>query len=135
MRTVGGPTDHVVVVGAGLAGLSATLHLLGAGRAVTVLETADGPGGRAGSAVVGGYRIDTGASVLTMPELIEEALAAVGASLGRAVELTRLDPAYRARFADGSVLDVHTDADAMAGRCAGSPGRARRTATGGCGPG
>ena len=29
MRTVPGPTDHVVVVGAGLSGLSATLHLLG----------------------------------------------------------------------------------------------------------
>ncbi len=114
MRTVGGPTGHVVVVGAGLAGLSATLHLLGAGRAVTVLETADGPGGRAGSAVVDGYRIDTGASVLTMPELIEEALAAVGESPAERISLTRLDPAYRARFADGSVLDVRTDADAMA---------------------
>ncbi|NEB16831.1 phytoene desaturase, pro-zeta-carotene producing, partial [Streptomyces coelicoflavus] len=33
-RTVPGRTDHVVVVGAGLAGLAATLHLLGAGRRV-----------------------------------------------------------------------------------------------------
>lgn len=112
-RTVAGPADHVVVVGAGLAGLSATLHLLGAGRSVTVLEAAAGPGGRAGSATLGGYRIDTGASVLTMPELIDEALAAVGESLADRVVLTRLDPAYRARFADGSVLDVHADADAM----------------------
>jgi phytoene desaturase len=112
LRTVEGSTDHVVVVGAGLAGLSAALHLLGAGRAVTVLETADGPGGRAGSALMNGYRIDTGASVLTMPELVEEALAAVGETL--TVPLTRLDPAYRARFADGSTLDVHADADAMA---------------------
>ncbi len=32
MRTVGGRTDHVVVVGAGLAGLSAALHLAGRGR-------------------------------------------------------------------------------------------------------
>jgi phytoene desaturase len=102
------------VVGAGLAGLSATLHLLGAGRSVTVLESASGPGGRAGSALLDGYRIDTGASVLTMPELADEALAAVGESLADRLELTRLDPAYRARFADGSTLDVHADADAMA---------------------
>ncbi len=114
VRTVDGPTDHVVVVGAGLAGLSATLHLLGAGRAVTVLESADGPGGRAGSGAMAGYRIDTGASVLTMPGLIEEALAAVGESLAGRLTLTRLDPSYRARFADGSTLDVHADADAMA---------------------
>ncbi|HWM02882.1 MAG TPA: phytoene desaturase family protein [Actinophytocola sp.] len=107
-------TEHVTVVGAGLAGLSAALYLLGAGRSVTVLESADGPGGRAGSADMAGYRIDTGASVLTMPELVEEALAAVGAGMAGRLELTRLDPAYRARFADGSVLDVHSDADAMA---------------------
>jgi phytoene desaturase len=112
LRSVEGPTDHVVVVGAGLAGLAATLHLLGAGRAVTVLESADGPGGRAGSAVLDGYRIDTGASVLTMPELLDETLAAVGETFN--VPLTRLDPAYRARFADGTTLDVHADADAMA---------------------
>ena len=35
MRTVTGPTDRVVVVGAGLAGLSAALRLAGAGREVT----------------------------------------------------------------------------------------------------
>ncbi|WP_207770424.1 FAD-dependent oxidoreductase, partial [Frankia canadensis] len=38
MRTVEGPTDHVVIVGAGFAGLSAALRLAGAGRRVTVLE-------------------------------------------------------------------------------------------------
>ena len=31
-RTVKGKTDHVVIVGAGLAGLSAALRLAGAGR-------------------------------------------------------------------------------------------------------
>ncbi|MYV70037.1 FAD-binding protein, partial [Streptomyces sp. SID2131] len=37
MKRIAGPTDHVVVVGAGLAGLAAALHLLGAGRRVTVV--------------------------------------------------------------------------------------------------
>ena len=41
---VKGPTDHVVVVGAGLAGLSAALRLAGAGRKVTVLERESVPG-------------------------------------------------------------------------------------------
>jgi phytoene desaturase len=111
---VPGPTDHVVVVGAGLAGLSATLHLLGAGRRVTVLERAAEPGGRCGRHLLGGYRIDTGPTVLTMPELVEEAFAAVGATLREHLDLVPLHPAYRARFADGSILDVHTDPDAMA---------------------
>ncbi|WP_201408804.1 FAD-dependent oxidoreductase, partial [Mycobacterium paraintracellulare] len=47
MRTIDGRTDHVVVVGAGLAGLSAALHLAGRGRAVTVVEREPWPGGRA----------------------------------------------------------------------------------------
>ncbi|MGH3936801.1 MAG: phytoene desaturase family protein [Pseudonocardiaceae bacterium] len=113
MRTVPGPTDHVVVVGAGLAGLSATLHLLGAGRQVTLLEAQPYPGGRAGRMDLAGYRVDTGPTVLTMPELIDEALAAVGDSITARLDLVALHPAYRARFADGSVIDVHTDAAAM----------------------
>ena len=113
MKTVPGPTDHVVVVGAGLAGLAAALHLLGAGRSVTVVERAPEPGGRAGRADMGGYAIDTGPTVLTMPHLADEAFAAVGDSLARRVELIELHPAYRAQFADGSALDVHTGAEAM----------------------
>ncbi len=113
MRTVPGPTDHVVVVGAGLAGLSATLHLLGAGRQVTLLEAQPHPGGRAGRMDLAGYRLDTGPTVLTMPELVDEALAAVGDSVAARLDLVALHPAYRARFADGSVIDVHTDAAAM----------------------
>ncbi|GAB7029014.1 phytoene desaturase family protein [Streptomyces sp. NPDC021749] len=113
MRGLRGPTDHVVVVGAGLSGLSATLHLLGAGRRVTVVERAELPGGRAGRADRGGYRIDTGPTVLTMPDLIEEAFAAVGERLSDRLVLQELHPAYRARFADGSELDVHTEPQAM----------------------
>ncbi|MFR0355035.1 phytoene desaturase family protein [Streptomyces sediminimaris] len=112
-RTVPGRTDHVVVVGAGLSGLAAALHLLGAGRRVTVVERDASPGGRAGRLTRHGYHIDTGPTVLTMPHLADEAFAAVGESLRERVDLVPLLPAYRARFADGSLLDVHTDAEAM----------------------
>ncbi|MFJ4470921.1 phytoene desaturase [Streptomyces sp. NPDC089424] len=112
-RTVPGRTDHVVVVGAGLSGLSAALHLLGAGRRVTVVERDALPGGRAGRLTRAGYRFDTGPTVLTMPHLADEAFAAVGERLADRVELIELRPAYRACFADGSALDVHTDGPAM----------------------
>ncbi|WP_106974100.1 phytoene desaturase family protein [Kitasatospora phosalacinea] len=113
MRRTVPPSDHVVVVGAGLAGLSAACHLVGAGRRVTVVERDAGPGGRAGRIRRGGYLFDTGPTVLTMPDLADEAFAAVGTSLRAHVDLLPLHPAYRARFADGSTLDVHTDAQAM----------------------
>ncbi|MFF6999652.1 phytoene desaturase family protein [Streptomyces sp. NPDC008313] len=112
-RSLPGRTDHVVVVGAGLAGLSAALHLLGAGRRVTVVERDGLPGGRAGRADLGGYRVDTGPTVLTMPDIADEAFAAVGDSLHARVGLVPLHPAYRARFADGSELAVHTGTEAM----------------------
>ena len=114
MRRVSGPTDHVVVVGAGLGGLSAALRLAGAGRRVTVLEREPVPGGRAGLLVDGGYAFDTGPTVLTMPDLIADALDCVGESLSDWLTLEPVSPLYRARYADGSSLDVHASVDAMA---------------------
>ncbi|MEV4753719.1 phytoene desaturase family protein [Micromonospora sp. NPDC049559] len=120
MRTVTGRSDHVVVVGAGLGGLACALHLAGAGRQVTVLEREPVPGGRAGRLSLpapGGaerYEFDTGPTVLTMPELLTDALAAVGEELADWVELELLDPAYRAHYPDGSTLDVITDTARMA---------------------
>jgi phytoene desaturase len=124
MRTISGRSDHVVVVGAGLAGLAAALHLAGRGREVTLIERGSHPGGRAGRLNAGGYRFDTGPTVLTMPDLLAEPLAAVGEELSDRLDLIRLDPAYRAAFADGSTLDVHTDADAMTDAVAGFAGAA-----------
>ncbi|MBV9640864.1 MAG: phytoene desaturase, partial [Mycobacteriaceae bacterium] len=114
MRGIGGGTDHVVVVGAGLAGLSAAMHLAGRGRAVTVVERGAVPGGRVGRLDTRGYRLDTGPTVLTMPDIIDDVFAAVGADRGQRLDLARIEPAYRASFADGSQLDVHSDARAMA---------------------
>jgi phytoene desaturase len=114
VRTVTGPTDRVVVVGAGLGGLACALHLAAAGRQVTIVERASVPGGRAGRLSIDGYEFDTGPTVLTMPELIAEPLAAVGEDLDDWLDLTPLSPAYRAFYPDGSTLDVRTDTVEMA---------------------
>jgi phytoene desaturase len=111
-----------VIVGAGLAGLSAALRLAGAGRSVTVVEREGVPGGRAGlieSPAAGGvYRFDTGPTVLTMPELIADCFDAVGERMEDHLRLRPADPLYRANFADGSRLDVHADPDTMAAEIA-----------------
>jgi phytoene desaturase len=118
VRTVSGPTDKVVVVGAGLAGLSAAMRLAGAGRQVTVLERESVPGGRAGRLDVevadGTYRFDTGPTVLTMPDLIADAFDSLGEDMADWLTLDPIDPLYRSFFPDGSVLDVHSDVDQMA---------------------
>jgi len=117
-RTVTGPTDHVVVVGAGLAGLSAAMRLAGAGRKVTLLEREPVPGGRAGVQVsetpAGTYRFDPGPTVLTMPDLIADCFDALGERMEDWLELRPVEPLYRARYADGSSLDVHGGLEEMA---------------------
>ncbi len=114
IKTVTGPTDHVVIVGAGLAGLSAALRLVGAGRKVTVIEKASVPGGRNGLLVDGGYHFDTGPTVLTMPDLIADAFDCVGEDMADWLTLKPVEPLYRAYYPDGSVLDVHSDPQQMA---------------------
>jgi phytoene desaturase len=103
-----------IVIGAGLAGLSAACHLHGAGHRVTVLEAAAVPGGRAGSREIGGYRFDTGPTVLTMPDLVENCFAALGTTTAEHVRILPVDPMYRACYADGSVLHVRHGREAMA---------------------
>jgi phytoene desaturase len=104
---------RVVVVGAGLGGLSAACHLAGRGHDVTIVERGDGPGGRAGRLDVGGYRFDTGPTVLTMPGLLADVFAAAGADMADFVTLAPVDPIYRACFADGSELRVRPGREAM----------------------
>ena len=113
MRQVKGKSDHVVIVGAGLGGLSAALRLAGAGRKVTVIERESVPGGRNGLLQRDGYSFDTGPSVLTMPSLIEDALACVGEDIKDWLELVPVDPLYRAFYHDGTHLDVHADTRRM----------------------
>ena len=106
---------RIVVVGAGLSGLAAALYLTGAGRAVTLLERDDHPGGRVGRYRGPDYEIDSGATVLTLPGLVEQALAAVGSdAAAHDLRIHPVDPSYRARFADDTVIGVYADPEAMA---------------------
>jgi phytoene desaturase len=112
-KRIKGPSDHVVIVGAGLAGLSTALRLAGAGRKVTVLEREGVPGGRNGLLNKEGYAFDTGPTVLTMPSLIADAFACVGEDMKDWLELIPVSPLYRAFYEDGSQLDVHADTTRM----------------------
>ena len=70
--------SEIIVVGAGLAGLAASCHLIGRGHDVLVVERESLAGGRAGREETEGFVFDTGPSVLTMPQLILS--AAIGGS-------------------------------------------------------
>ena len=105
---------RVTVIGAGLGGLSAAAHLLGGGHDVSVLELGSRPGGRAGLVEEGGFRLDNGPAVLTMPDLLAEAFAGAGRNMDDYLTIDPVDPMYRAAFADGSTLHVRHGREAMA---------------------
>jgi phytoene desaturase len=107
------------VIGAGLAGLSAACYLTGRGYDVTVVEREELPGGRAGVLHQDGFIFDAGPTVLTMPDLITDAVRAASrdpsANLRELLPMRRLDPAYRACFADGSTIHVRSGPRGHAG--------------------
>lgn len=104
---------RVLVVGAGLGGLSAACHLSGQGHEVTVLEREQVPGGRAGLWQEEGFSFDTGPSVLTMTGILGDVFKAAGADMNDYLDLAPVDPMYRATFPDGSTLHSLRGIDAM----------------------
>ena len=98
----------ILVVGAGLGGLAAAIRLARAGHAVEVWEKNDGPGGKLKEVRDGGFRWDTGPSLLTMPHVVRELFAAAGENLDDHLELVRLESACRYFWTDGTVINEDT---------------------------
>jgi len=104
---------HAIIIGSGVGGLAAAVRLGARGYRVTVLEKLDAPGGRAYVYKQDGFTFDAGPTIITAPYLLEELWALAGARLSDDVELREMDPFYRIRFDDGSVLRCVADEDEM----------------------
>ena len=102
----------VVVVGGGVGGLAAALRLRAAGHAVRVLERRAALGGKLDVRVRDGFTFDTGPSLLTLPDVLDELFRVAGTRLAAEVDLTRLDPQIRYRWPDGSGFDACDDPEA-----------------------
>lgn len=99
-------TPRALVVGAGLGGLAAAIHLRLAGLDVTVLEGRDAPGGKVRQLRDAGFVFDLGPTILTMPAVLDALFAAAGRDRRDHLELLPLEPHYRARFPDGLVFEM-----------------------------
>ena len=109
--------SRVVVIGAGVGGLAAAARLAALGHEVTICEAANEVGGKLGLveqevAGVGRFVFDTGPSLVTLPHVLREVFEATG-GWPAGLDLTRLDPSARYRFADGTVLSAAAGLDAF----------------------
>ena len=98
---------HAIIVGGGLGGLALSLRLAVKGWKVTVCEKSSTPGGKMNFFEQGGFRFDTGPSLITMPEIFEELFAVAGSTLSDHLSLQRINPLASYAYADGTRF-LHT---------------------------
>jgi phytoene desaturase len=109
-----GTALDIVVIGAGMGGLSSAAHLRAQGHRVRVLEAGPRVGGKAGRREIDGFRFDTGPTLLTMADVVRRAFSAAGGDLDRDVGLLPIDPETRYFFSGGRTVDVTQDAERTA---------------------
>ena len=116
-------TAPVIVVGAGVGGLSAAVALAAQGRAVQVIERDAAPGGKLRPVPVGGLALDAGPTVMTMRDVFDGLFALAGERLDDHLRLTPLHTLARHAWPDGSRFDLFADRAATVdaiGRLAGA---------------
>jgi phytoene desaturase len=102
-------TKNIIVIGAGIGGLTAAIHLAQRGLYVTIIEKNSRAGGRCDRISREGHHFDTGPTLLVMPLLYESEFAALGTSMREVLDLRRVDPTYHLIFDDGTQLALTSD--------------------------
>ena len=99
----------IIVIGAGIAGLSAASYLAKDGYKVTILEKNSHIGGRARKFEAEGFTFDMGPSWYWMPDVFEKFYNDFGKTCSDFYELKRLDPSYKVVWKNNEGIDVPSD--------------------------
>jgi len=95
-----------IVIGSGVAGLSAAAYLAKGNYEVTILEKNDSEGGRARQFKAEGFTFDMGPSWYWMPDVFEKFYQDFGFTTSDFYELIRLDPSYRVIAKNGEAVEI-----------------------------
>lgn len=93
--------NTAAVIGAGLGGIATAIRLASKGYQVTVYDSRETLGGKAGQLKAEGFTFDTGPSLFTLPEEVSELLRLAEMDPEQALPTVKLDPVCHYHFADG----------------------------------
>lgn len=98
-----------VIIGSGISGLATAIRLASAGFQVRVLEKNGTPGGKISELHSSGFRFDTGPSLFTMPEFVEELFLLAGKDPRNYLTYSKLSTVCRYFYENGSRINAFQD--------------------------
>ncbi|MBB5063284.1 NAD(P)/FAD-dependent oxidoreductase [Granulicella mallensis] len=104
-----GNARRVVVIGAGLGGMTTAIQLAREGFQVDLLEKNGCVGGKLNLRREAGFSFDLGPSIFTLPQIFRPVFEGDGKRLEDYITLQRVDPQWRNFFEDGKIIDLWED--------------------------
>lgn len=104
-----GKNKTVVIIGAGVGGLTTAVYLAREGYNVSVYEKNASPGGRCGQIITNGFRFDLGATMVLMPGIYHDIFNSLNIKLEEEKDLIPLENLNKIWLDDNSFLDFTTD--------------------------
>ena len=107
----------IAVIGSGIGGLAAACRLAAKGHDVTVFEKKARAGGKIYEIRTNGYRFDTGPSLFTLPELVEELFINSGEKIPESFTSQQLEVLCKYFFNSGEKLVAYSDQEKFLKEC------------------
>ena len=101
----------VIIIGSGVAGLASAIRFSVRGCEVEVFESNDHVGGKISEIKKNGFRFDTGPSLFTMPELIDDLIRLSEKNPRNHFQYSRLKESCRYFFDDKTIIHGYSDVD------------------------
>lgn len=98
-----------IVVGAGIAGMAASIRLAVQGYSVDLFEKNDYPGGKLSQFSIDGYLFDAGPSLFTQPDNLKALFDLAGEPMEDYFQYQSMPISFKYFYEDGTIVNAYTD--------------------------